>query len=60
MTRKRLTALAGVALAGALAPAIADSAPEPAAPKLGLPIACRPGQTCEVQNYLDRDPGPGA
>ena len=66
MTRKspaaldRLPALTAVALAAALAPAIADSAPEPAAPRLALPIACRPGQTCEVQNYVDRDPGPGA
>lgn len=27
---------------------------------LGLPIACDMAQTCFVQNYMDRDPGPGA
>lgn len=30
------------------------------APKLGFPIACEPGRTCEIQHYVDRDPGPGA
>lgn len=29
-------------------------------PRLALPIACVVGQSCEVQNYVDRDPGPGA
>lgn len=29
-------------------------------PALGLPIACDLGRTCEIQNYVDRDPGPGA
>ncbi|WP_272886812.1 M23 family metallopeptidase [Phenylobacterium aquaticum] len=50
------------ALALTAIPAVADSAPAaPAgAPQLSLPIACKPGQTCEVQNYVDRDPGPGA
>lgn len=33
----------------------ADSAP----PRLGFPLECRIGETCEVQNYVDRDPGPG-
>jgi len=32
----------------------------PDAPRLGLPIACVPGQTCEIQNYVDRDPSPAA
>jgi len=32
----------------------------PASPRLALPIACAPGRTCEIQNYVDRDPGPGA
>ncbi|WP_304190333.1 M23 family metallopeptidase [Phenylobacterium aquaticum] len=48
-----------IALALASLPAVADSAPA-AAPHLVLPIACQPGRTCEVQNYVDRDPGPGA
>lgn len=29
-------------------------------PRLGLPIACTVGRNCEIQNYMDRDPGPGA
>lgn len=44
-------------LAAALAPA-ASSQVSP--PSLGLPIACEPGRTCEVQHHMDRDPGPGA
>ena len=31
-----------------------------AQPQLVLPIQCRPGVDCEIQNYVDRDPGPGA
>jgi hypothetical protein len=34
----------------------AQSAP----PKLAFPLACTIGKTCEVQHYVDRDPGPGA
>ena len=30
----------------------------PEVPQLGLPLACRLGQTCLVQNYVDADPGP--
>jgi len=37
-----------------------SSAQAPTAPRLGLPIACTPGRSCEIQNYVDRDPGPGA
>lgn len=38
----------------------ARSAQAPAdAPRFGLPIRCRPGEDCFVQNYFDRDPGPG-
>lgn len=41
----------------AIAPA--PTVPPPAdAPHLALPIACRIGATCEIQNYVDRDPGP--
>ena len=29
-------------------------------PKLAFPLACVIGQTCEVQHYVDRDPGPAA
>jgi murein DD-endopeptidase MepM/ murein hydrolase activator NlpD len=45
----------------ALALAIAAPRPAQAAPpSLDLPIACTIGQTCEVQSYMDDDPGPGA
>jgi hypothetical protein len=51
--------LAAFALFGVLlASAPGHAAPE--GPKLALPIACTVGRTCEVQNYVDRDPGPGA
>lgn len=29
-------------------------------PQLGLPIECVMGRTCEIQNYVDHDAGPGA
>jgi hypothetical protein len=29
-------------------------------PRLSFPVACKIGETCEIQNYVDRDPGPGA
>lgn len=45
-------AVAATAAAPAAAPPIAG------APRLGLPIDCEIGRTCEVQNYVDRDPGP--
>jgi murein DD-endopeptidase MepM/ murein hydrolase activator NlpD len=32
----------------------------PAGPQLAFPVACVIGSTCEVQNYVDHDPGPGA
>jgi murein DD-endopeptidase MepM/ murein hydrolase activator NlpD len=36
------------------------AAPAPAAgPRLAFPVACAVGRDCEVQNYVDRDPGPG-
>ena len=41
-----------------IAPATLAAAPAP--PTLDLPIACAPGRSCEVQHYVDRDPGPGA
>jgi hypothetical protein len=47
-------ALAGPLLAAPVAPA------QPAPPALVLPIQCRIGADCEIQNYVDRDPGPGA
>lgn len=54
-----------IALAAAAAGSAASAGPAPAlpglsAPSLGFPAACRIGVSCEVQNYVDRDPGPGA
>ena len=49
---KRLLGLA--ALMFAASTGAASAAP----PSLELPIACVIGQTCEVQNYMDADPGP--
>ena len=37
-----------------------QAAEAPAGPQLVFPVDCVLGQTCEIQNYVDRDPGPGA
>src|SRR5689334_24736349 len=50
--------LAALALAALAAPA-AHLRAEGEGPRLALPIACEVGRTCEVQHYVDRDPGPG-
>ena len=55
----RLAPLAALALTAALA-TLAVSRAQPEAPKLAFPIACQIGKTCEIQHYVDRDPGPGA
>lgn len=42
-------------------PAAAASATSPpGAPQLAFPVDCRIGETCELQNLVDRDPGPDA
>ena len=52
----KVFALPAFALAALLAPsAVTQTAP----PRLSFPLACEPGRTCEVQHYVDRDPGPG-
>jgi hypothetical protein len=56
MPRLRLFLLCGLAVAFA-APMAPRAAPE--GPTLRLPLACEIGRTCEVQHYVDRDPGPG-
>src|SRR5256885_1081589 len=53
----RLSPLAAFAVVVAFAPALSRAAAE--GPKLSFPIACEIGRTCEVQHYVDRDPGPG-
>ena len=54
----RLDILAVIAAAAVFTPVLTRAAAE--GPKLGFPLACQIGQTCEVQHYVDRDPGPGA
>ncbi|MBY8974436.1 M23 family metallopeptidase [Rhodobacteraceae bacterium NNCM2] len=46
---RRLAAAAVMAVAG-----------EAASFELALPVDCRLGKTCFLQNYVDHDPGPGA
>ncbi|HEX6141748.1 MAG TPA: M23 family metallopeptidase [Geminicoccaceae bacterium] len=38
---------------------VAARAAAAAAPELGLPLACRPGEDCWPIRYVDHDPGPG-
>lgn len=54
----RAAPLAALAMLSSLGPARA--APEASAPRpvFALPLACQIGRTCEVQHYVDRDPGP--
>lgn len=52
------TALLFVALAACAPAAVTEAAPD--GPKLEFPVACQVGRTCELQNYVDRDPGPQA
>lgn len=72
----KLAPLVLVGLIGGCAPAAdsaaqpAKAAPTPAAAQtaapggadlaLAFPVDCQIGRTCEVQNYMDRDPSPGA
>jgi hypothetical protein len=51
--RRLILAAVLAAAAGGLARAQAP------APKFAFPLACEIGKTCEVQHYVDRDPGPG-
>lgn len=53
-------ALAFLPSAGAAqSPAAPPAAPPSGAPVLELPVRCRIGTDCFVQNYVDADPGPG-
>ncbi|GAA4258016.1 peptidoglycan DD-metalloendopeptidase family protein [Azospirillum formosense] len=54
------TAVATLLSASLLTGALAFSAPAAAeAPAFGLPVECRVGETCFIQNYVDEDAGPG-
>lgn len=71
MKARYLSALALLAACSPAAPSKSAPAPAatqvayreaslPGAPRLVLPLACEPGVSCELQNGIDRDPGPGA
>jgi hypothetical protein len=45
-------------IAALFLPALVSAAP--GAPTLSLPLACTIGSTCEIQHYVDVDPGPAA
>jgi len=51
----RALVLGALVLAGSFGVARAASD----APALAFPLACQIGRTCEIQHYVDRDPGPG-
>ncbi len=53
----RLVLISALALFG-LSPAVIPKA-QTESPKLILPLACEIGVSCEIQHYVDRDPGPG-
>jgi len=50
------------AMRAGIIPALFLSLPLPvlSEPKLAMPIDCALGESCFIQNYMDRDPGPGA
>ena len=54
----RLAPLAALALCAALG-ARSVAVAQPQAPALAFPVACEIGRSCEIQHYVDRDPGPG-
>lgn len=60
LTRSGARALVALVCAlGAARAGAADGAPAGDALRLGLPVRCAVGTECFIQNYVDRDPGPG-
>jgi hypothetical protein len=58
----RLAPLAALTLCtalGLLSASRAQPQTQAGAPRLAWPVACQVGKSCEVQHYVDRDPGPG-
>ena len=53
----RLSLLAILSALGLAGPA---ARAQEAAPRLAFPLACEIGRSCEIQHYVDRDPGPAA
>ncbi|THD67172.1 peptidoglycan DD-metalloendopeptidase family protein [Phenylobacterium sp.] len=56
----RLTPFAALTVLALTTPWAGARAGGEGTPKLALPLACDVGRNCEVQNYVDRDDGPGA
>jgi hypothetical protein len=54
----RLALFAALAV-GAAVVAVGSSKAQAEPPKLAFPLACEIGRSCEIQHYVDRDPGPG-
>jgi hypothetical protein len=54
-----LAALATAVALGAAFGTLRASQAQPEPPKLAFPVACEIGRSCEIQHYVDRDPGPG-
>ena len=57
--RRALLLRTTFAIGASAALAAPVTAQPPGAPSLAFPVACQPGRTCEIQHYVDRDPGPG-
>ncbi len=55
----RLAPLATALVLGAALGEPTASGAQPPVPKLAFPVACEIGRSCEIQHYVDRDPGPG-
>ncbi|MBJ7409815.1 MAG: M23 family metallopeptidase [Phenylobacterium sp.] len=56
MKRIVLASLAALGASAILVPAATGAQGQPS---LSFPLACELGRTCEIQHYVDRDPGPG-
>jgi len=54
----QILGLAFAVTVGTSLPAAAQSSAPPGG-GFGLPLDCRMGEVCSVQNYIDHDPGPG-
>jgi hypothetical protein len=54
----RAATLAALVTLGSLGAARAAPEASAAGPAFVVPLACQIGRTCEIQHYVDRDPGP--
>ena len=54
----RAAPLAALVMLSSLGAARAAPETSAARPAFAFPLACQIGRTCEIQHYVDRDPGP--